>query len=288
MLTKEQALHYSEQLHPAFAGYLHDGIVSERDAIALIMYFVQKSFVTAQWQDDSLCKNIKSIKKTTKVPTLDFDKKVLNELFSKSDTLSSKDIKNLITSGLLKKLILGNLQAIQTFPIIYNDIKFNHGDDVFIPFLHRNRIIDTFSEIKMFERDSKLTAFAILLITIVLLIPTNDFVDIPRAIMGERPIKIDAITVTLFALIFAYTTFYYSYISSKKQVEYQFYNEVVPIAQKKYAELYDFLSNYPLENHNIVNEFLPYSIAFGIDKSWLGDFGLSAEPKIESSPLIDY
>lgn len=30
MITKKEALYYDEQLHPAFAGYLHDGTITEK------------------------------------------------------------------------------------------------------------------------------------------------------------------------------------------------------------------------------------------------------------------
>jgi glutaredoxin-related protein len=288
VITKEQAQDYIEQLHPAFAGYLHDGIVSERDAIAAVMNLVQKSLVKAAWEDGSMCRNIKSLSKTSRIPQLGFDRKLIEIIFAKQDKVDSGVIKKLIQNGVISNAILNNLSAIQTFPIIYNDVEFNHGDDVIIPFLHRNKIVDSFSEIRTFDRDIKLTLLLIFAFTILVLGRTRDVVDIPLAIVKLESYDISILSITLLSLLFAFSTLYYSFISSKKQVSYQFEKNVIPIAQKKYSELFDFLSNYPLENHNIVNEFLPFSIAFGIDKSWLGDFGLSAEPKIEGSPLIDY
>lgn len=287
LLTKQEAQNYSEQLHPAFAGYLHDGIVSERDSVAVIMHLIQKGYVTAVWEDNSMTKNIKSIMRSNKLPALEFDQLLMNVIFSRKSEVKARDIKNLIKDNVISKTILLNLSAIETFPIINNEVQFDHGDDVMIPFLHNNRIVDTLHETRAFDIDLKFMLFLLTLVSVLFLVITNDYIDIPQAIMGVRPIEVDAITIAFLSSIFAFSMLYISFRTAKKEVNYRFVNEIVPIAQKKYAELYDFLTAYPLENHNIVNEFLGYSIAFGIDGSWLEDFGLQREPKIDGSPMID-
>lgn len=74
-------------------------------------------------------------------------------------------------------------------------------------------------------------------------------------------------------------------IKSKKTVTYDFANQVVPVAKRRYSELFEFIKAHPLPPHRITNEFLAFAIAFGLDDSWQKDFGLGEELKIEGSTV---
>ena len=54
MITREAAADYREQLHPAFAGYLHDGEISERDCLAIIFQLFAIGVLTPVWEDGSM------------------------------------------------------------------------------------------------------------------------------------------------------------------------------------------------------------------------------------------
>lgn len=132
MLTAKQALFYDEQLHPAFAGYLHDGSISSKDALAAIFHLLTKGLVDPIWEDGSMNKKIVGIKKT---------------------------------------------------------------------------------------------------------------------------------------------------------ISYDFENKIIPLARKKYIELYEFIKKHPLPKHRFINEFLSFNIAFGFDDSWFKDFNLDKEIKISETPI---
>lgn len=73
---------------------------------------------------------------------------------------------------------------------------------------------------------------------------------------------------------------------SKKTINYDFQNSIVPIAKKKYEDLHEFIKTHPLPKHRFINEFLAFSIAFGLDDSWHKDFGVDKEVRIDTSPLL--
>lgn len=52
MITQKEALYYDEQPHPAFAGYLHDGTISQRDALATIFNLLTRGSLDPVWKDN--------------------------------------------------------------------------------------------------------------------------------------------------------------------------------------------------------------------------------------------
>lgn len=49
----------------------------------------------------------------------------------------------------------------------------------------------------------------------------------------------------------------------------------------KYNELYEFVKERPLFRRKLSDEFLPFSIAFGLNNYWHKEFGLDPEAKID-------
>ncbi len=89
MLSEKEALYYNEQLHPAFAGYLQDGSISNRDALAAIFHLLTKNLLTPVWEDGNMMKKIVEVRKSSRQATLDFDlqNKAIIELSEKLDML---------------------------------------------------------------------------------------------------------------------------------------------------------------------------------------------------------
>ena len=64
MITEPTALKYKQELHPAFAGYLHDGAISNRDQLASIFALADYGSIDFIYEDNNLTKPIKTLRKT--------------------------------------------------------------------------------------------------------------------------------------------------------------------------------------------------------------------------------
>ena len=74
---------------------------------------------------------------------------------------------------------------------------------------------------------------------------------------------------------------------AKKYVSFNISNsEQIHKEKLRYSEVSNLLSKYPLNQHQITNEFLPFSIAFGIDQSWNKDFGLEKYPRLYNKSYV--
>ena len=87
MLTQKEALYYDEQLHPAFAGYLHDGAITERDVLAAVFHLLTKGILDPVWEDGSMLKNIVGARKTKKTSILPFNQLLVEKILGSKNFL---------------------------------------------------------------------------------------------------------------------------------------------------------------------------------------------------------
>lgn len=302
MLSKQQALFYNEQLHPAFAGYLHDGEISERDALATIMSLLKYGYIDPIWKKGDMLLGIEGVRLLRKKPRFEFEQLIIDYFFKNKQEITVEEIGDYIKNGTIQDLIKQNLQAISAFPIINNELKFKLGEHGQINFSVNGNPVDSIEEATKFKKTLKyilLPIFAgigILMILLSLLFKnfnlsseTNTFNNRNVSIQVSGDLTTGANTflltggIMLGVILLIAASFYFS----KKTVTYSFEDKVIPLAKTKYAELFEFLKKYPLQPHRITNEFLAFSIAFGLDNSWQKDFGLEEEIKIDDSPMTE-
>lgn len=297
MLTRKEALYYNEQLHPAFASYLFNGTITQRDCLATIFHLLTKGMLEPIWKDGSMQKSIIGVRKVRTTSNLEFNQVVINKIFGSNTELSIKEIGTMIKNGVVKDIIEKNLNVIATFQIINEELKFTLGKHGTVNFSVNGNKVDTIEETTAFKR----LLYRLLLplfLGIGALIIGLSFLFNHIAPSGQdfaynnQNVSVNiqggsgsGMLLTGGILIFSIAIILFSFIFSKKTLTYDFKNKIEPIAKKKYKKLYEFIKSYPLPKHRFTNEFLAFSIAFGLDDSWNTDFGLEKEVQIDSTPM---
>jgi hypothetical protein len=255
VFTLEEAKRFSKINHPVFAGYLLDGVVSELDLLATVFFLIKGNYLIPIFKDNNMTSNLISIRKGLKTPPSMFDKIFIKELFDDNNKISSNQVGAKIKSDSFQ-------------------FTMNYCFEVFAGIEAKNRkyfanFNNRLVELKdSLDDDSERKKEKISNVLIVILL----FLGIIRAV-NDR----ELFPAILFypAFIFVVYVYFRLYLFTKKQVLYDLSSDKKVMKMKNdYENMYDFLSKYPLNEHYITNEFLPFSIAFGIDQSWNKDFGL--------------
>lgn len=113
-----EARDLKEQLRPAFAGYVTDGNISERDILGTLMDLVARNKIGMEYEQQKTPIEIKRIYRTgASVGLLPFETAFIETLFADSNELSANDVKTKIYSGKLHKSISENTKSIEEFKI---------------------------------------------------------------------------------------------------------------------------------------------------------------------------
>ena len=113
MLSEKEAQYYNEQLHPAFAGYLQDGSITDRDSLAAVFYLLTKNFLSPIWQQGNMLKELVGVRKTRRKASLDFDQKLIHLILADQDETSTEKIGDLIRDKSVHDLVRQNLRSIE-------------------------------------------------------------------------------------------------------------------------------------------------------------------------------
>lgn len=293
MLKRKEALYYDEQLHPAFAGYLHDGTITERDSLAAIFHLLTKGILDPIWEDGSMLKKITGVRKMARKSDLEFNQILVDKLFGSKEELSAEAIRDLIKEGGVQNIIKNNLKSISAFPIINEELKFTLGKHARVNFSLNDNPVDTIEEATHFGKLLKIIfipafTFALIISIAALIFYPTLFPKGPGVYeYGGVTIEVDSPSsafITAFTFLIVLLGFV-SFFFTRKTVNYNFEKDVIPLAKKKYDELYEFIKTHPLPKHRFINEFLAFAIAFGFDDSWHEDFGLDKEIKLDTTPI---
>jgi hypothetical protein len=302
MITKEEAKYYNEQLHPAFAGYLYDGNITQKDALATIFNLLIRGCIDPVWKDNNILKGIIGARLMNRKPQFVFEQQILDLLFKEKQELSVKEIRRFIVNNDIQKIIKKNLNAVLAFPIINEELQFKLGFLGRLNIVINGNPINTVEKANSFRRIvNRIFPFALISISVLtmfgylfalLMLKTEDILaglstkDVSlesNKTFREHPEILLKISIIWTVIVIIY---YLIFTLSKKVVTYEFKNKIAPVAKEKYIELYEFLKKYPLEKHRFTNEFLAFSIAFGLDTSWNKDFELEEEIQVDQSPIV--
>jgi len=256
VFSLEEAKKFSRINHPVFAGYLLDGVVSELDLLATVFFLIRGSYLIPIFKDSNLSSSLIGIRKGLKKPPSMFDKIFIKELFNNSNEISSKQVGEKIKSDSLQFTMN---YCFEVFTNIEAKNKKHFEKNL------SNQLVEIEDKFeKSFDIKDKKISITITIVLAVLAI---------IRLFYER----DLFPGILFFILVGILLYadVYSYFIAKKHVFYKLSSNVDIVKMRNdYESLYDFLSKYPLDNHYITNEFLPFSITFGIDQSWNRDFGL--------------
>lgn len=281
MITQEEAYNYKEQLHPAFAGYLHDGTVNQRDVLATLFQLFKKDALIPEFSENNMLRNIHSVRRGKKKPQFAFEEELIDTFLANEHHVSSKHIGEIIEKGFGEEIIKNHVSVIEKFPIIENTLQFSDGR---VRFSLNGEQIDTIEEAQDFKKKMNwiimpvLFGVGLLLVMLYFLVQSGSMqVNIESDVPNPEIWILYSGGICLFVALSMFLAFTFS----KKTVTYSFENNVLPKAKEYYDQLYEYMKTHPLKDHVFTNEFLPHTIAFGLDDSWQKDFGLEKEIQVD-------
>lgn len=312
MITLPEARELREQLSPAFAGYVTDGNISDRDVLATLMDLIVRGYIGID--ADTQKKPVK-VRKIYFVKTserlLPFEKKFIGVLFKEKKELGVEEAKGIIDSKVLHEVIKQNTDALTKSKIAKSLVVFFDKNDKVVDlsyeklvtkkvgFLqeHREYVKEkpkTIGDLERLIDGTKLGVFFIFafgffwfyIYIVVILLRSSGQGGIEVVPSGFVPL--DALVFGIIILLY-FLYFGFSGIRKVKKLRklnkllvLQFTNNIIPFTKKKYEELFEFIQKYPLRQQRLYNEFMPHAVAFGLDTSWNESFGIPEEVVIES------
>jgi len=291
---REQA----EQLEPVFAGLLHDGAITYRDAIALIFYLVDKKVLLIHWKPKWNLQKIESFEILQDTYPLDYVQAVINLLkkYSTNNTISIEIVGNLIQNEVIQRCIQSNSLLVRESHIKSGKVTVYETPErgKVNPVLGENGIINSHRKLITYYQFlhtmkslQKLYLGGMLLLCAIYFKQLTSFYNqkITLANLSEFSLAIAPFVITPLFLIAMY--------ASRKPVKqpsisFTFRNQDISKISGKYTYLYEYLKLQPIDNNNLNNVFLPYSIAFGFNTFWNNQFVKELpEPAYSETPL-DY
>jgi len=321
IITLNEARLLREQLRPAFAGYVTDGNVSDRDVLGTIMNLIARGYIGVDLDTQVRPNMIRSIYLVTSSGLLlPFEKSFLRALFSPSRVLSPGGVRKKILSGVLHRVIEENTLALVESKIarkllIVLDEKGKRKDVTFLTesgTLMHIRTVGDLVEIRKMGEDvarelassltmlvvfvSFLFAAGMLLYSLLQSSSTSydliGIVGFPLAMVMVLGMIFFLAAITFFSRLENLPTVFVRLITylqnrsalknTKNLLLLQFRDNVTPYMKGRYEELFDFIKAAPLKQQRIYNEFMPHAVAFGLDTSWNESFEIDTEPLVSS------
>jgi hypothetical protein len=284
-----------QELHPCFAGYLHDGEITERDEIASIFQLFKTKCLKPVWENDFFSGNIVRIKKTGKIPEEVFEQKIVELLFQNNMEIPVGQVTSYIKNGQIKEIIKQSIEkqiqkTDERVMLRFESQKLNASFSALhkLPFfgpVQVDHFDSTPSGAKMAQAQGRKLVQRLFFgigVFMVVLSFWHMFITEKFDIRDEDlsfPLSV-VWAVLGFIIIFGGVS-----LLTKMSVNFKPVGLKDPYIKNKMSYLFEFISNHPLNNHNFNNEFLPYSIAFGIDNSWNKNFSIGEGVKLEKSAL---
>lgn len=256
VITTHQAREYAQLLHPAFAGYYHDGIISETDALAAVFYLIKGGFIEPEFKNHNITQGLSYLRRSQRQPPTRFEQNIIKIIFYDSDRVSTQTVGSLIKDHAIQSLIA---------PAATNNVK-----ALTLPTAARDQTVKVYSVhkdnrklINVVTREKSTQAITGCILVLLALIYYFNGMRLFSLILG---------LIGLVSALMAITGIEYGRITSS-HVSVHPYTDY-------YHKLHEFLQVLPPEPHTFTYEFIPYAIAFGLDTSWHADFGLPVSPQI--------
>jgi len=267
-------------LKPGIAGYIIDGKVHNKEIIATIVDLIVREYIdfypkNANWEELKV-KRLLLLKSRS---SLKFEEEFLHILFNKKKEITISELKTILIKGTLHKL----LESYVKESGVYLDVKDEKVDFYLenpkntVSFSVNGRPVRNVEDWQSFKFTSYIMGgvFGLFILFFLASAAINYF------IAGIVPNKGYLMAI----LFFAFMIFLFVYLPSKttkiatQNIKYTDKN--VKNLRKKYHELFDFLKKHPLKEGRLFNEYLPYSIAFGLDTHWQEAFSILFAQKEE-------
>lgn len=278
MITLSEAEKLLEQFKPAFAGYLTDGDISERDILATLLDLSVRGYIKLDMEkkgDYYEIHNIGLEQKSIKL-LLPFEREFIGILFPKSKEISLDNFQYMLHKKTLHNVIENHLQSLKENEIVTRKLIFRNDEDKQVNFGDGKSAIKTVEKAKGYQDlIERYKSFKM---------PSESWFLIATSLLF---IGIGISSGTLWSILYGIVILliplweYRKFRKLKKTIHIKF-KDAIPFTKKKYEELFEFIRKFPFKEQRIYNEFMPFAVAFGLDTSWNKSFGINTEPVISS------
>ncbi len=273
MITLSEAEEIREQFKPAFAGYLTDGDISDRDVLATLLDLSVRGYIKLDMERKGGQYEVKKVIKgeeSTK-GLLPFEKEFLDVLFLGGDELIVYDVQSLFYTGSLHNIIEENLASLAENEIIKSELEFKTPEGKTTGLIWKEKPIKTVEELRRYKSvmgRGSVIVIVLLLFGIYVLYQKSSIEP-----MGASDFLIAIVLIITIEGLFYIHYIYWSRRQKKmKTILHVEFGDAVPFSKKKYEELFEFIQEYLLKEQRIYNEFMPFAVAFGLDTSWNKSF----------------
>jgi len=311
MITLPEARELREQLSPAFAGYVTDGNISDRDVLATLMDLVARGYIglDADTQKKTVkVRKIYFVKSSKRL--LAFEKKFMEVLFKEKKELNVKEVKGIIDSKGLHNAINENTESLTKSKIVKSlvllmdkneeiknisyykeEINAERGQSRFGT-KKKLKTIDDLREYMVTTSTYVKVSLVMLVLFLILFCVIYLFIYLPSQRYHSPNDIYNMLEFMIFLVLYLCTITlaiikYLEIRRLKKLLAFQFENNIIPFTKKKYEELFEFIQKYPLRQQRLYNEFMPHAVAFGLDTSWNKSFGVPTEVVVKSRAKQD-
>jgi len=291
MITLPEARELREQLSPAFAGYVTDGNISDRDVLATLMDLIVRGYIGLDAESQKKPAKVRKIYFVkTSDSLLPFEKKFMEVLFKEKKELKTGDVKGIIESKVLHKVIknssneLASSKVLKPILLFFNKNK--ERKRVYYSIGTYRHEIKTVEDLEAYLALTKFKPKTLSFNIFILLLTGCALLFFSDKINSERTLEV-FLAFGFATLLFATASWigYKRALKTKGVLYLEFKGNKKPFMKEAYEELFEFISEYPLKTQRLYNEFMPHSVAFGLDTSWNKSFDILTEPVVISKPM---
>ncbi|MBS3168023.1 DUF2207 domain-containing protein [Candidatus Woesearchaeota archaeon] len=264
-----------KNLKPGIAGYVIDGRVGNREVIATILDLIVRDYIdfypkTSDWEK----MKVKKLTLHKLNPRSEFEQEFLKILFNGKNEISISELKDTLAKRSLHDLIERTIKEDKVdFNIEDENVEFyiNNPKNQVI-FGSNGKTVKTIEDWQRFKSTMIIILIVQLFCILWLLSISVAYFFITGKIIYTLLFIIGFFVLSILILFFS--IFKTTKIANQK-INYKENN--IKSIRAKYQDLFDFLKKHPLEEGRLFNEFLPYSISFGLDTHWQEAFSLLSQ-----------
>lgn len=267
MISENEARTLIKQNHPVLAGYLFDGEVSELDLLAGLFKLIEDRIITPVFEEGDIRNKLISLKLANRNVESKFDQIIIESFFPDTEEITTKEAGEKIKDEGFKLSMNLAFEIISGIKV--DSIKYQQKlGNTYVDVVSKAGVIRDQKSLKEHLKSSIVGILTLIIIVVfqIIDIHSDRFINVSYGFIFSLLV----VGLMIYSVFF---TRYYIKVNLSD-------DKVVKQARQKYHNLYDFLNKYPLTPHTFTNEFLPFSIAFGLDQSWNKDFGLDNFTKL--------
>lgn len=289
-MGQSEAEELRKRLKPAFAGFVTDGNISDRDVLATILDLIVKGNIGIDADTQKEPIELRKLNYVSRDNVLLFENDFINELFSDSKEMAAEQVREKIRSNKLHVIIANGMnQVLEGAKLKRSFLVWKQNGRDVASKLDSSLII---SYAEPLAAAKYFIGFVIFVFFIIFLIDfTPMFSVFPTGGFSLFFLASSLIMMVFFVIFVVRMLRRHKRISTKSfpgaYMVLDYAGEPPTRFRAKYAELFGFIKTFPLSQQRLYNEFMPYAVAFGLDSRWNETFGIQKEAPLHSIPFSE-